>query len=268
MIADGKGIAAHILATSKERAKWLPRPPRVEAFVVGSSPATESYLKIKAARAMDAGCELVVTRVAESVSTDELSAQVGASTADSVIVQLPLPPTLHAHEVCNAILLEKDADVLSHLARTMGVLMPPVVGAVVEILAQSGVKVSGKRAVVVGAGYLVGEPVAAWLQKEGAEVVVVTRESGELRDALRGADLIVTGAGSPHLIGPEMVHEGVVLIDAGTSESGGAIVGDADPACAPKCTLFTPVPGGVGPVAVAKLFENTVTLAERATNIL
>jgi methylenetetrahydrofolate dehydrogenase (NADP+)/methenyltetrahydrofolate cyclohydrolase len=93
----------------------------------------------------------------------------------------------------------------------------------------------------------------------------VTLESGDLSASLRGADLIVSGAGSPHLVKPDMLKEGVVLIDAGTSESGGAIVGDADPACADKCSLFTPVPGGVGPLAVACLFDNVVTLAERTT---
>ena len=87
------------------------------------------------------------------------------------------------------------------------------------------------------------------------------------RVALAQADIIVAGAGVPHFIKPEMLKEGVVLIDAGTSESGGTIVGDADPSCANKCSLFTPVPGGVGPLAVAKLFENAVTLAERTMNI-
>ena len=92
---------------------------------------------------------------------------------------------------------------------------------------------------------------------------VVTLESGNLTAALRAADIIVSGAGSPHLIKPEMLQQGLALLDAGTSESDGALVGDADPACADKCSLFTPVPGGVGPVSVACLFENVVTLAER-----
>ena len=84
--------------------------------------------------------------------------------------------------------------------------------------------------------------------------------------ALRAADIIISGAGSPHLIKPEMLQEGAVLIDAGASELGGAVVGDADPACVAKCSLFTPVPGGVGPLAVAMLFENVVALAERANS--
>jgi methylenetetrahydrofolate dehydrogenase (NADP+) / methenyltetrahydrofolate cyclohydrolase len=139
------------------------------------------------------------------------------------------------------------------------------VGAVQKILAYGNVVVAGKRAVVVGAGFLVGEPVAIWLAQQGAEVEVFTVESKpeDLVAALGTADIVVSGAGSPHLIKQGMLKDGVVLIDAGTSESSGQIVGDADPACAAKCSLFTPVPGGIGPVAVACLFENTVTLAER-----
>jgi methylenetetrahydrofolate dehydrogenase (NADP+)/methenyltetrahydrofolate cyclohydrolase len=94
----------------------------------------------------------------------------------------------------------------------------------------------------------------------------VTSKSDDLSALLGAADIIVSGAGSPHLITPDLLKEGVVLIDAGTSESGGVIAGDADPSCASKCSLFTPVPGGVGPLAVACLFENAVTLVERTTN--
>jgi methylenetetrahydrofolate dehydrogenase (NADP+)/methenyltetrahydrofolate cyclohydrolase len=105
-----------------------------------------------------------------------------------------------------------------------------------------------------------------WLRQQGAHVTVLT-SADEVSAALGAADIIVSGAGSPHLIKPEHVKPGAVLIDAGTSESGGTLAGDADPACANVTSVFTPVPGGVGPIAVAKLFENAVILAERATNI-
>ena len=97
------------------------------------------------------------------------------------------------------------------------------------------------------------------LRALGAEVSVVTKESGDL-SLLTDADIVISGAGVPGLIRPEHLKEGVVLIDAGTSESGGAIVGDADPACAEVASVFTPVPGGVGPVAVACLFRNVAAL--------
>ncbi len=109
---------------------------------------------------------------------------------------------------------------------------------------------------------LVGQPVAEFLEREGAVVHRLTLDSVDM-SPLRTADIVVSGAGSPHLITPEMVREGVMLIDAGTSESGGALVGDINPACEEKASVFTPVPGGVGPIAVACLFRNVVELLER-----
>lgn len=260
MIMDGRALAQEVLSQVRARIEKLGRRPNLLVYVApDESPATRSYLKIKAASADLVGCDFEETR---SLSF--------SSRADAIIVQLPLPPEVDILNTLNAIPLEKDADVLSALAREKfeqadpDALLPPVVGAVRKILEYGKVEVRGKRAVVIGAGFLVGLPVATWLRQVGADVTVVTFESGDLSAALGAADIIVSGAGSPHLIKPGMIKEGVMLIDAGTSESGGEVVGDADPACANKCSLFTPVPGGVGPVAVACLFENVVTLAERA----
>ena len=268
MILNGRALAKEVLARAAERASRLPQPPKVVVIVANETPATKSYLAIKSARAADAGCVLVTMHFSEHEDTATLRAAVSRADADALVVQLPLPPGVDLHAVCNAIPLEKDADVLSLAARgkaARGVpesLLPPVVAAVKEILTHGNVVTAGKRAVVIGSGFLVGEPVAAWLVREGAEVTVVDR-GDDLSGALLHADLIISGAGSPHLIKPEMLKEGVVLIDAGTSEASGKIVGDADLACAPVCSLFTPVPGGIGPIAVAKLFENAVLLAER-----
>ncbi len=278
MILDGRALAKDILAQAKARAAALAHAPHIVAIVANETPATRSYLSIKEKRAEDAGCTLEVVRLPEDVSMAALRDAVLAAHADAVIVQLPLPAHVATPEVCDAIPLAKDADVLSAAARAEfesaeEALLPPVVGAIRKILEFGNVSVAGKRSVVIGAGFLVGAPAARWLGKQGAAVEVVTKESGDLAAALATADIIVSGAGAPHLITPAMLKDGVVLIDAGTSESGGAIVGDADPACAERCSLFTPVPGGVGPVAVACLFENAVALAsahgetERTTNV-
>jgi methylenetetrahydrofolate dehydrogenase (NADP+)/methenyltetrahydrofolate cyclohydrolase len=142
-------------------------------------------------------------------------------------------------------------------------LLPPVVDAVREILTRSSVNPKGKRAVVVGKGWLVGEPVAAWLRNQGA--LVTTLGKTDSLEALKDAEIIVSGAGAPGIIKPEHLSRGAVLIDAGTSESDGSIVGDADPACAQIASVFTAVPGGVGPVAVACLFRNAQKLVRRAS---
>lgn len=265
MILDGRKLAADILARTKVRAAKLAHPPRVLALVANETPATKSYLAIKQKKAVEAGCVLEVRQFSESVSAAELQSAIAGADADAIIVQLPLPEGVDTKAVCDTIPAEKDADVLSAAARAEGTLLPPVVGAVREIFIQNSIDARGKKAVVVGAGWLVGKPCATWLSHAGASVSHITLESGNI-ESLKEADIIVSGAGSPHFIKPEMLQPGVVLIDAGTSESNGELAGDADPACAQMCSVFTPVPGGVGPVAVACLFENVVTLAERAMN--
>ena len=260
MSLDGRAMARELLEETRVRAARLPHAPRVVAIVSNETAATKSYLAIKGARAADAGCTFE-TRPIDAAWHD----------ADAVIVQLPLAAGIDQKEICDRIPLSKDADVLSNAARAAfdegqsGALLPPVVRAVEKILSAANVSAAGKRAVVVGAGFLVGAPVANWLRRQGATVTVLTSESQDL-SALGEAEIIVSGAGSPSFIKPEMIPQGVVLIDAGTSESGGAVVGDADPACAQKCAVFTPVPGGVGPLAVACLFENVIALAERTMN--
>lgn len=263
MIVDGRALAKEILARTKVRAGELPHLPIVLAYVASDeTPATRSYLKIKARSAEEAGCDFRETNSTEFPPD-----------ADAIIVQLPLPPEMNTDEILNTILVAQDADVLSKIAREKfergdtSALLPPVVAAVREILAQNNIAIAGKKIVVIGKGWLVGGPVATWLKNQGGDVVVATKDSGDLGITLAGADIVVSGAGSPHLITPDMIKEGVVIIDAGTSESNGTLKGDAGPACAEKCSVFTPVPGGVGPIAVACLFENAVILAERAIHV-
>lgn len=263
MIVDGRALAKEVLARAKTHAQILQRRPNLLVYVApDETPATRSFLKIKARSADEAGCDFEETR-----------SLTFSSRADAIIVQLPLPSELNTTDVLNSIPIEQDADVLSSAARAKfekgdeDSLLPPVVGAIAEIFRVHNVEPKGKKAVVIGRGYLVGAPVATWLQQQDADVEIATSKTENLSTALRTADIIVSGAGSPHLITPEMLKEGVVLIDAGTSESNGTIAGDADPACAPKCSLFTPVPGGVGPLAVACLFANVVTLAEQKFNL-
>ena len=266
MIVDGRAIASEILSSVRE---GMSRTAVVRAVTVSPTPATESYLSIKAARAKEAGMRLEVVRLTDAATDEDVMEAVTREGCDAVIVQLPLPEHLDEKKILNSIPEALDADVLSAMAYARFVideedaLLPPVVAAVAEILERAKVSPGGKFAVVVGQGRLVGKPCTSWLMNEGAEVAVVTRESGDL-SVLKEAQIIITGAGSPGLIRPEHLSEGTVLIDAGTSESGGAIVGDADSACTSVVAVFTPVPGGIGPIAVACLFRNVATLMERA----
>lgn len=266
MIIDGRTIAKEILTNVRTQST---SKVTVRAITVVPSPATRSYLSIKKARAEDAGMTLEVVELGEGATTKDVIQAVEKDGADAVIVQLPLPAHVDVMRVLNVIPEDKDADILSEKAyegferSEQDALVPPVAQAVLEILKRSGVEVFKKNVVVAGRGQLVGKPVATLLSHLGARVTVVHSSTENSMDVFKVADIIVSGVGKAHFITPNMVKEGVVLIDAGTSESNGVVVGDVDPECAEVASLFTPVPGGVGPVAVACLFKNVATLVSQ-----
>lgn len=254
MIIDGKIIAEDIYAGVQFS------QPRTLGIVVGAaSPVTDSFVRIKQKAAARLGVTLAEERLGSDATTSDAVQAVTklARTCDGIIVQLPLSPQVDLEAVIEAIPPEKDVDGISRAPQ----VRPPVAEAVREILERSGVEPQGKSAVVIGSGRLVGVPVAALLGIHGADVRVLTL-GGSLAP-LQSADIIVSGAGAPGLIKPEHIADGVVLIDAGTSESAGKVAGDADPACSEKASVFTPVPGGVGPIAVAMIFKNLFALTEK-----
>lgn len=260
MIVDGKAIADEILQAAKQSAAELSHTPSFAAITVAPSPATESYLRIKRRLAGEAGVEMEVIAPTD-ITTEELVALIQADEHDALIVQLPLPDHINLDAVLAAIPPAKDADVLSPVTREQGTLMHPIASAISEIFVRTGVEVEGKLVTVIGNGWLVGQPVTLWLASKGANVTVVTKESGDITDACLAADIIIAGAGVSGLVTRSMVKEGAVVVDVGTSELGGSIAGDVAPEVAAVASVFTPVPGGVGPIAVACLMKNVVELA-------
>jgi methylenetetrahydrofolate dehydrogenase (NADP+)/methenyltetrahydrofolate cyclohydrolase len=258
MIVDGKKIAEGVYQELLARGEAFARPLKLGILVGEASPVIESFVRIKGRAAERLGVEIVRAELSEGAETlDAIQAlQTLALGCDGVIVQLPLPPSIDTERVIAAIPPEKDVDGIAPESRAIA----PVALAVVEILKRNQINPSEKHAVVLGNGRLVGEPTAQLLHTQGADVSIVTLEAGSL-ESLKDADIVVCGAGSPGLVQPKHLKQGVVLIDAGTSEQGGAVRGDADPTCASKAALFTPVPGGVGPVAVAMIFKNLFDLS-------
>lgn len=265
MVFNGRTFAAKRLSVLQEERKEF-GPLSLGIVVASHDPVTSSYVRIKERNAAALDIRLVRYEVAPSASTDEVVALVyKASQESGVVVQLPLPPDLDTQRVLDAMPPEKDVDVISTRAAEAFVqgnssVMPPVASAINEIIDAYDLALEGKRAVVVGRGRLVGAPAARLLALRGAEVVVLDK-SDDLALYTNEADIIVLGAGSPHLLTSEMVKSGVVVFDAGTSESGGEIVGDANPEVLEKASFFTPVPGGIGPVAVVEIFNNLFTLS-------
>lgn len=216
----------------------------------------ESFVRIKQKAADRLGVTLVRIDVPAAQGTQGVVGALERLVAETsgVIAQLPMPASIDIEEILAAMPGSHDVDGIGTQPR----VMPPVARAVKEILSRARVAITGAHAVVVGAGRLVGAPCARMLEAAGAHVTVL--QKGDSLNLLKDAGIIVSGAGEPGLISPEMIRDGAVLIDAGTSEQGGKVRGDADPACAEKCSVFTPVPGGVGPVAVAMIFENLAEL--------
>ena len=260
MIIDGKGIAEKIYAELAEERARIARPVMLGILVGTNDSVIESFVRIKLRVAARLGVEIVREEIGDGAVTAEAVAALArlADRVDGIIVQLPLPAQIDIDTLLVAIPPEKDVDGISGAPR----VRPPVAGAVAEILRCERIDVPGKHAVVVGSGRLVGRPCASLLKELGAQVIVVNK--GDALDPLKDADIAILGAGEPAFVKPEMLKKGVILIDAGTSEAGGKVIGDADPACALKASVFTPVPGGVGPIAVAMIFKNLFSLIEKA----
>ena len=187
--------------------------------------------------------------------------------ADGVIVQLPLPAHLGRTSILDAVPPHKDIDVLGSSSRELfsrGItdVFPPVTGAIVEIFNHHHINLLDKDILLVGNGTLVGYPMALWLEREGYNYNIIdhTTDDRDRNEYLKGADVIISGAGQPHMITPDRIKENVILIDAGTSEAGKKIIGDIHPDCREKASLITPVPGGIGPMTIALLYRNLVTL--------
>jgi len=261
MTIDGKKIAEDALGTL-----LLERPVlgnlKLGVLMGARSAVTDSYVAIKARVGERLGVELVRIELGPTSDTQEAVYAVEelVKNTNGVVVQLPFPAAIDLEAVLSAIPESHDVDAVNPNAPPR-LVRPPVAEAISEIFMRTGVVALGKKTVVVGAGRLVGEPAAQLLRTLGAEVEVVTKNDGNLL-SLKNADIVVLGAGDPYFCTPEMLKEGVVLIDAGTSESSGKVVGDATPECAKVASVFTPVPGGVGPIAIAMLYKNLFVLAK------
>lgn len=231
------------------------------------SPVTQSYVSIKKRAAEALGIPLIEYRLPDTATTEEIIAEIQKVSKrghDGIILQLPLPVGVDVEASKNVIPLMLDVDVLSDAAfdaflKNSFPAIPPVPAAMWYMLKRNNITIAGANLVIIGKGRLVGKPAEVLFTRLGANVTTL-QKGDDVPSATQKADIIISGAGVPALIKPDMIKEGVAIIDGGTSESSGKVVGDADPACAEKASIFTPVPGGVGPLAVVEIFANLVSL--------
>lgn len=265
MLVDGNKIAKAL--EEKLVTELLFSTPKKVCFVVfGGNIATEQFVKMKSRVAERVGIAVDVKNYSNLKNTDEAVKAVraiGEDNYDGIVVQLPMANGIDTQKVLDVIPPLKDIDVLGTIAKESYVKgkinrTPPVAQAVYEILESCNVELSGKKIVVVGQGRLVGEPVRLMLErmKVQHDVVDINTSEKEKLSLFKNADIIISGMGVPHGIKLDMIKKGVFLIDAGTSEQAGKLVGDIDPACAEKAFYITPVPGGVGPITIVSLFRN------------
>ena len=267
MIVDGKYIASRVYARTKERVAKLGQAPVLAIITCDPNFETQKYLNLKEQKAESCGIKTTIVELPKMSDTHAFIAAINdaANAADGVIVQLPLPASVDIDAVLQAIPLHKDVDALNAATTDM---LSPVVGAIKEILESVEADPKNAFVTIIGSGRLVGLPAYRWFQSQGAHVSIVTKDTQDISHHTRAADMVVCGAGVAGLLKPHMVRENVVILDAGTSEDGGVLRGDADPACAEKASVFTPVPGGIGPITIAILLSNVVDCAERKNTMV
>lgn len=264
MLVDGKIIASEIYSDLKQELENKGAHPCLTVFTSAPNAETRKFLELKKKRASEIGVDVFLFELDSEVSTEEAIRAIKGcvDTADGVVVQLPFPPQVDAELLLAAVPKELDVDALHYHGEDTDIL-PPVIGAIAEISNRHQVEFRDKKVTVVGQGRLVGQPAVLWAQSQGAIISIVDKDTKDADSVIKEADIVISGAGVPGLIKPEVIKDGVIIFDAGTSEAGGQLRGDADPECARKASLFTPVPGGIGPITIAILLRNLVILHQR-----
>jgi methylenetetrahydrofolate dehydrogenase (NADP+)/methenyltetrahydrofolate cyclohydrolase len=271
MILDGKATADRRLGKLKKEIQASGIAPRLATLIVGEDPGSQLYIRIKHRACERVGIGSVSVELPENSTTecvvDEVRRLGEDPSIDGILVQLPLPRHVGQGEVIAAIPPDKDVDGFTPLS--MGRLLsgdplfsPCTPLGVMTLLDEYGIPVEGSDAVVVGRSIEVGRPMALLLLNAGATVTVCHSKTRDLAGKTRSADILVSAVGKPGFIMGSMVKEGAVVIDVGISEVGGKTCGDVDfPAVEPRARAITPVPGGVGPMTIAMLMENTLKAA-------
>ena len=246
---------ALVLATADESAAWYTRAIARAGDKVG--------IDVRVERLADDASAATVRAALQRLSADD--------TVHGIILQMPLPPGVDGVELATAIAPEKDVDganpvSLGRLTAGLPAFAPATAAAVLRLLDDHGIELSGRRAVVVGRSLVVGKPVAMLLLERDATVTICHSRTRDLAARTGEADVLVAAVGRPRMLGVEHVGPGAVVIDVGTTpDAEGNLVGDVDTdAVLGKAGAVTPVPGGVGPVTTALLLHNTVTASERA----
>jgi methylenetetrahydrofolate dehydrogenase (NADP+)/methenyltetrahydrofolate cyclohydrolase len=273
-VLDGKTLAAGLREGVAARVANLPFRPGLAVVLVGDNPASAVYVRNKDRAATAAGITARTLRLPATATERELLTTIAHLNADpdidGILVQMPLPPHIDAHAAINAIDPGKDVDGLhplnaGRLAAGTPVLVPCTPLGVMKLLDHAGTTLRGARALVLGRSALVGKPVAALLTAADATVTLAHSRTRDPAAECRETEIVVAAVGRPEMVRGDWIRDGAVVIDVGINRlADGRLVGDVAYAeCALVASAITPVPGGVGPMTIACLLENTLLAAER-----
>lgn len=280
-LIDGKKVSSDIKQEIAEEVKTFKQEkgkvPHLAAVLVGNDGASETYVAHKVKACEQVGFRSTLVRMDSTVTEKELLDKVDALNADDdidgFIVQLPLPDHITEDKVIEAVDPSKDVDGFHPVnlgKMTIGLpsFVPATPAGIMELIKRYDIETSGKSCVVIGRSNIVGRPVSILLSKKGvdATVTLVHSRTKDLESVVKRADIIIAAIGIPEFVKADMVSEGAVIIDVGTTrvksdktKSGWKLKGDVDfENVAPKCSYITPVPGGVGPMTIVSLLQNTL----------
>ncbi|AOK88786.1 MULTISPECIES: bifunctional methylenetetrahydrofolate dehydrogenase/methenyltetrahydrofolate cyclohydrolase FolD [Paenibacillus] len=277
-IIDGKQISQDIRASIQQeviRLKEHRFQPGLAVVLVGEDPASQVYVKNKEKACHDLGYYSEVHRLSADTSQEALLKLVDKlnhqSTIHGILVQLPLPKHIHEKAVIDAIAVEKDVDGfhpvnVGNLVIGDDSLLPCTPAGVIELIKRAGVEIAGKHAVVIGRSNIVGKPVSLLLQRENATVTMCHSRTANIGDLSRQADILVVAIGKANFIDASFVKPGAVVIDVGMNRlENGKLAGDVDFESVKQVSgPITPVPGGVGPMTITMLMQNTLVAAKRS----
>ncbi len=278
-LIDGKALAAKMQGKLAEKTAQLKEEkgivPGLVVILVGEDPASQVYVRNKERSALAAGFKSQVVRLAESTTEEDLLALIETYNQDAdwhgILVQLPLPAHIDEEKVLFAISPEKDVDGfhptnMGKLWSGHAVMVPSTPAGIMEMFKEYQVDLAGKNAVVIGRSNIVGKPMAQLLMDSHATVTIAHSRTKNLAELARQADILVVAIGRGHFVTKEFVKEGAVVIDVGMNrDENGKLIGDVKfDEVAPVASLITPVPGGVGPMTITMLMEQTYEAALRS----
>lgn len=271
-LLDGKSLSAHIQATIQSQVMNLPRAPKLVVILVGNDAPSLAYVTMKAKACKNVGIDGSVLNLPESTQESELLAHIRTlntdDNVDGILVQLPLPKHINTAKILESITPEKDVDGFHPLnvgriqtnTQVDSSFAPATPLGVMRLLEHYKINPKGKNVAIIGASNIVGKPLAALMHNANATISLCHIYTQDLSLYTKRADIVCVGVGKQNLLRAEMIQEGAVVIDIGINRlESGKLVGDVDfDNVAKKASFITPVPGGVGPMTIASLLENTL----------